>query len=143
MIPKILALLLLYPYPGALMHKRSDIQILIVDDEDGIRESLTINLELDGFRVLAASCGNDAMEILKTNKIDFIISDIRMPKGDGVTLLKYVKQHYPDLPQVVLISGFSEVNAEEVKKMGAIDLLLKPPSIDALIEMIKKYCNCD
>jgi DNA-binding NtrC family response regulator len=124
------------------MRNRDDVQLLLIDDEDGIRESLAMNLELDGFKVLSASGGNEAIELLKTKKLDFIISDVRMPKGDGVTLLKYVKKHYPDLPHIVLISGFAEVNAEEVKKMGAIDLMLKPPNIDDLVEMIKKYCEC-
>ncbi|MDO9181424.1 MAG: response regulator [Bacteriovorax sp.] len=125
------------------MRNRSEVVVLLIDDEEGIRESLTINLELDGFKILSASGGNDAIEILKNNKIDFIISDVRMPKGDGVSLLKYVKEHYPELPHVVLISGFAEINAKEAKSLGAIDLLLKPASIDYLIELIKTHCLCD
>lgn len=124
------------------MRNPCDILVLLVDDEAEIRETLTINLELDGFKTLSASCGNEAIELLKNNTIDFVISDVRMPKGDGVSLLREIKKLYPDIPQVVLISGFAEVSADEVKQLGAIDLILKPPNIDQLIELIKKTCNC-
>lgn len=124
------------------MRNPCDILVLVVDDEAGIRETLTTNLELDGFKTLSASCGNEAIDLLKNNAIDFVVSDVRMPKGDGVTLLKEIKKRYPDIPQVVLISGFAEVSADEVKQLGAVDLMLKPPNIDKLIELIKQYCNC-
>lgn len=124
------------------MRDRSEVLVLLVDDEAGIRETLAINLELDGFKTLSASSGSEAMELLKKHAIDFVISDIRMPRGDGITLLKDIKVLYPDIPHVVLISGFSEVSTDEVKKLGAIDLMLKPPDIDLLIELIKKYCDC-
>lgn len=119
-----------------------DICVLLVDDEEGIREVLAANLELDNFKVLTASGGNEAVEILKCNRIDFIISDVRMPKGDGVFLLKHVKENYPHLPHVLLFSGFAEINAEQVKQLGGIDLISKPPNIDQLIDMIKLYCKC-
>lgn len=124
------------------MLKPSDITVLLVDDEAGILEALSINLALDDFKMLTASCGNEAIEIIKNNKIDFIISDVRMPKGDGVFLLNYVKDHNPDVPHVLLFSGFSEVTAAEAKKLGAIDLISKPPNINEIIYMIKKHCNC-
>lgn len=124
------------------MRDRSEVLVLLVDDEAGIRETLAINLELDGFKTLSASSGSEAMELLKKHAIDFVISDIRMPRGDGITLLKDIKVLYPDIPHVVLISGFSEVSTDEVKKLGAIDLMLKPPNIDQLVEMIISYCEC-
>jgi DNA-binding NtrC family response regulator len=101
------------------MLKRHEICVLVVDDEEGIREAVSINLEVDGFKVVTASGGDEAIELLKKTKVDFIISDVRMPKGDGVSLLKYVKEHYPSLPHIVLFSGYAEVNAEEVKKWAA------------------------
>lgn len=120
----------------------SDITLLLVDDEEGIRESMSINLQLDDFNVLTAADGNQAIEILNNHKIDFIISDVRMPMADGIFLLKYVKKNFPELPHMVLISGYSEFSADQVKKMGGLDLISKPPNINDLVVMIKKYCNC-
>ena len=123
------------------MRKRNEVQLLIVDDEEGILEILQANFELDGFKVLCATGGNDALEVLKTNPIDFIISDIRMPNGDGISLLKNVKKLYPASP-IVMVSGFAEISASEVKTLGGIDLITKPADLDALIELIKLHCDC-
>jgi DNA-binding NtrC family response regulator len=124
------------------MLKASDITVLLVDDEADILESLSINLQLDDFKLLTASSGMEAIEVLKKATIDFIISDVRMPKGDGVFLLNYVKEHYPHVPHILLYSGFAEITANEVKRLGGIDLISKPPNIDELASIIKKYCNC-
>lgn len=123
------------------MRKRNEVQLLIVDDEEGILEILQANFELDGFKVLCATGGNDALEVLKTNPIDFIISDIRMPNGDGISLLKNVKKLYPAFP-IVMVSGFAEISASEVKALGGIDLITKPADLDALIELVKLHCDC-
>lgn len=125
------------------MKKRHEIVVLVVDDEESIRETVSINLEMDGFKVLSAPCGEEAIELLKNNKIDFIISDVRMPRGDGVALLKYVKEFYPRLPHIVLYSGYAEVSAQDVKKMGGIDLISKPADMDAMVELIKLHCSCE
>lgn len=124
------------------MRKRSEVQLLIVDDEEGILEVLQANFELDGFKVLCATGGNDAFDLIKNNTIDFIISDIRMPNGDGISLLKNVKAHYPESPKIVMVSGFAEISAAEVKNLGGIDLITKPADIDALVDLVKLHCNC-
>lgn len=123
------------------MKNPADITVLIVDDEEEIRDSLKLNLELDQFQVMAATGGNEAIQILKNNVIDFVISDVRMPNGDGISLLNYVKLHYPNIPHITLFSGQSDYSPEDVKKLGAIDLISKPLDIDALVVMIKTYCN--
>lgn len=125
------------------MRNRNEVLILVVDDEDGIRESLTTILELEGFKAVSASGGIEAIDLLRANKIDFVISDVRMPHGDGVYLLKYVKENFPDIPHIVLISGFAEITVKEVKELGGVDLLSKPQDIDLLIEMIKSHCQCN
>lgn len=125
------------------MVKPGDINVLLVDDEENLRESVSINLELDGFKVFTANCGEKAIELLKSTHIDFVISDVRMPHGDGVSLLKYIKEKHPNLPHIVLVSGFAEISPDEVKELGGIDLLSKPFDIDKLVTMIKKYCHCN
>lgn len=125
------------------MLKTSDVCVLIVDDEEDIREAMTSNLELEGFQILTASSGNEAIELLKTKTPHFIISDIRMPRGDGVTLLKYVRDNFKVTPHIVLFSGFAEITQEEVRALGGLALVSKPPNLDELIELIKKTCNCE
>jgi DNA-binding NtrC family response regulator len=121
---------------------RADIQLLIVDDEEGIRDSLAMNFEIDGFKVIVAGNGHEAIELLKTKKIDFIISDVRMPKADGVILLKYVAEFHKDSPKIVLVSGFTELSTTEAIELGALDLMQKPPCISRLVELIQKHCHC-
>ena len=57
--------------------------------------------------------------------------------------LSYVKEKYPRIPHIVLVSGYAEVSAKEVKELGGIDLLAKPQDIDYLIQLIQKHCNCN
>ncbi len=125
------------------MQKRNEITILIVDDEPGIREILTENFELDGFKVISASGANEAIDIFPNQKIDFIISDVRMPAGDGVSLLKHLREKHPNFTHIVLASGFAEITVEEVKRLGAIDLITKPANLDDLLELIKVHCRCE
>jgi DNA-binding NtrC family response regulator len=66
-----------------------------------------------------------------------------MPNGDGVFLLKYVKSNFPKIPHICLISGYTEVSVGEAKKLGAIDLIAKPPDLDQLIAMVKDHCECN
>jgi len=119
------------------MKENHDITILIVDDENSLRKSLVKNFELEGFCVLSASSGHEALEVVKNQKIDFVLSDVRMPEGDGVELLKNIKMFNDRIPIVLLVSGFSEHSKDEVVAMGAIDLLTKPADIDKIIGMIK------
>lgn len=64
------------------MMENKEITILVVDDEQGIRVSFEMNFELEGFKVIQASGGRAALEIVKTRKLDFVLSDVRMSEGD-------------------------------------------------------------
>jgi DNA-binding NtrC family response regulator len=119
------------------MRKPEEFKLLIVDDEVSLVESLEMNYKLEGFNVYTANGGFEALEVIKNNKIDFVISDIRMPDGDGEMLLKELKKNNPEIPVVLLMTGFSKHTKEEVIKLGALDLLSKP--ID--LELLDKYLN--
>lgn len=112
--------------------KTSEFCILVVDDEQVLRENLGKTLALDGYKILFASGGREAIEIVKTQAIDFIISDVRMPHGDGIELLQEVRKINPDIPVVVLVTGFTELTKESALSMGAIDLLQKPINLDTI-----------
>ena len=124
------------------MLKTSDITILIVDDDEDLVEALIYNFNLEDFKSLSASDGRQAIDMIKNNKIDFIISDIRMPNGDGMFLLDFIKVNNSGNLPILLLSAYTEITMEEIKQMGAIDLLQKPADIDIIVGIIKKYCHC-
>jgi DNA-binding NtrC family response regulator len=112
--------------------------VLVVDDDLGVREALSTFLEIEDLKTVEAKNGVEALEMLKTNKdIKFVISDIRMPNGDGIFLVNEIRKIDPVLPFVVLISGQADITREDAIKMGALDLFVKPPDMDKLISLIK------
>ena len=102
-----------------------DKKILIVDDEADIRELLAIEMERQGAQVLEAEGGEAAFALLQQNHVDLIISDVRMPTGDGIELLERVQKLDNPVP-VILISGFADITREEALAKGALNLQPKP-----------------
>ncbi len=109
--------------------------ILVVDDEIDLREIVASELEFMGAHVSQAGNIMAADGILKQKKIDLIISDIRMPGGTGVDLLKTVKARNILNPPVILITGFADITPEEAYAEGAEALLNKPFQLDELIQV--------
>lgn len=106
-----------------VLHKEN---ILIVDDDIGILELLTRRLKDLNFHVFKAISVKEAVFILKDTPIDLLITDIQMPEVDGVQLLKFANEHYPNMPKLV-VTGYPSVDgALEVVKSGAMDYLTKP-----------------
>ncbi len=120
------------------MKKIEETNLLIVDDEEGIRKSLGREFELEGYNIFRASSGNKAFEVIKKENIHFVISDVKMPDGDGVSLLENIKNNFPDMPFVFLITGFAELTKEQALDKGAMDLMLKPPSVELLLRYMEK-----
>jgi len=114
------------------------IDILIVDDERNIRELLEIILTKAGFDTCTTDDGHEALEVIKNDSVDLVIQDLRMPKMDGIKLLKEIKNISPQLP-VVLITAFSSWDtAVEAMRLGAYDYLMKPCDIDKLIAKVEE-----
>jgi two-component system nitrogen regulation response regulator NtrX len=113
--------------------------ILLVDDEEAIVKSLSGSLEDEGYALVTAQDGTRAMEIIKTQPIDIIFLDIWLPGMDGLETLKAIKEYDPSL-EVVIMTGHGTVNtAVQAVKMGALDFLEKPFSLDTTLEIIRKY----
>lgn len=101
-------------------------KILIIDDEKGIRDSLSATLKDEGYEALAVSNGYDALAMMKELDFDIIITDLVLPGMDGMEILSKVKRDYPDTI-VVMITGHESVeNAVEAMKSGADDYIPKP-----------------
>lgn len=103
--------------------------ILVVDDENAIRYSVSKTLQRVGYMVREASSGEEALNMMKTDNFDVILTDIRMPPGiDGVELVRRIKETDPDTV-VVLMTAFPSLStAVEALRLGAHDYLIKPSS---------------
>jgi CheY-like chemotaxis protein len=110
--------------------------LLIVEDEVDLREPLAAEFESFGCRVLQAANGREGFEILKREKIDAVISDIRMPGGDGIELLKNIKTLHHGFPVVMLITGFADLTREDAYDLGAEAILSKPFDLDEVDRVV-------
>ena len=119
--------------------REEEYTILVVDDEEDLAEIVGEELSDLGFNVRIAFGGHEAMEIVEREKIDYVISDIKMPGGDGKELLSRIRAKDSKLPIVLLMTGFSEYSEFELKDSGAIELLNKPIHIDVLYERLKQH----
>ncbi len=110
--------------------------VLIVDDEKTIIESLEGVLSDDGFEVLHAFNGYEALKKIETESPDIVLLDIWMPGMDGIETLKEIKKGYPSLPVIIITGHGSIESAVDATKSGAYDFLEKPLSIDRVIVTI-------
>jgi two-component system response regulator PilR (NtrC family) len=114
-------------------------KVLVVDDEQKMCEFLELVLSQDGHQVLAATSGEQALDIIKSNPdLDVIVTDLMMPKITGMEVLEEAKRMLPDTP-VIMITGYSTVeNAVQAMKAGAFDYLPKPFKVDEVKLVVKK-----
>ncbi len=115
--------------------------ILIVDDEVDICELLALQMELKGLSVLSANNGLDALEVVKLNEVNLILSDVRMPKGDGIMLLKELRQRKNEVP-LIFMSGYTDISEDEAIRMGAMALLHKPLDSSLLEKYLSRALSC-
>jgi len=101
-------------------------QILVVDDEPNLRRVLSAQLDRDGYDVHTAEDGAQGLAILEEHHIDLVITDLRMPKIDGMELLRRALQLDPELPVVMITAHGTVDNAVEALKTGAFDYVTKP-----------------
>jgi len=106
--------------------------ILIVDDENDLREAVAFDFRRKGFTVLSAKSGLGALELVKSSKVDLIISDIRMPDGDGFFLLEKIQSLEAKIP-LIFITGFTDRTEAECLQKGALKVIPKPFDRKALM----------
>lgn len=112
--------------------------ILIVDDEQSYRQLLSLVFEGDGHTIRTATNGREALDLLQSEPVDVVISDVRMPDMDGIEMLSAVRESQPDLG-VVLMTAFASVEtAREAFKLGADDFIQKPFDVEELKLIVKK-----
>ncbi|GAB4166840.1 MAG: acetoacetate metabolism transcriptional regulator AtoC [Geothermobacteraceae bacterium] len=107
-------------------------KILIVDDEEGMRRLLSRILVKEGYETFAAANGNDALQAVALEQYDLVITDLKMPGMDGLTLLGELKDYDPRLPIIVITAYGTVENAVQALRKGAFDYITKPFEADEI-----------
>ncbi len=113
-------------------------QVLIVDDEPNLRKILAAQLSRDGYDVLTAEDGEQGLAMLREHHIDLVVTDLKMPKVDGMTLLREALREDPGLPIVMITAHGTVDTAVEALKTGAFDYLTKPFDKDEVRQIVAK-----
>lgn len=120
-------------------------KILIVDDEKDVRDSLKLFLEPQGYNILEAENGEEAINTLKSEdhliSVGAILCDIRMPKVDGLECIEYFRKEAPGVP-IIVITGFADTEmAVSLLKRGCKNYLVKPVEKDKLLDAVNKVVS--
>src|SRR5271169_3834740 len=117
---------------------KKDTSVLIVDDEEAFRYMLSALLTNSGFAVETAGDGVAAINAVQNKLYDVVLCDVKMPKVDGVEVLRFIKANFPAI-EVVMLTGMSDVKiAVECMRLGSYDYITKPTSADELLGTIQR-----
>ncbi len=112
--------------------------VLVVDDEPDILELLEITLMRMNLQVKCAEDYSSATRLIHENRFDFCLTDMKLPDGDGISLVQYIQQHRPNMPVAVITAHGNMELAIKAMKAGAYDFVSKPVSLDKLRNLIEK-----
>src|SRR5215467_15623628 len=107
-------------------------KILVVDDEQSMTQFLGIVLRKEGFQVTTVNSGRDALDKIRMEEFDVVITDIKMPGMDGIQLLQGIKKHDATLPVVIMTAYASQQSAIDAVKLGAFQYLIKNAKNDEI-----------
>jgi DNA-binding NtrC family response regulator len=113
-------------------------KILVVEDKKSVAEMLKEALELEGHEVVIAANGADGIKEIKTTNVDVVLTDLRLPKKDGLEVLRTSKENNPLTPVIVMTAYGSVETAVNAMKLGAYDFITKPLDIDHLNLLIER-----
>ncbi len=117
-------------------------KVLIIDDDEDVREILKLHLSEQNFKIIEAENGEDGIKLLKSEdnmvNVGVILCDIRMPKVNGIDCIKYIHQEAPGIP-VVVVTGFPDTEmATQLLKNGVKDYLIKPVDKEKLVSVVQQ-----
>lgn len=118
--------------------KWENYSVLVVEDEEELRNILCMFFERRKAKVHFAENGEQALAIVHREKIDLVLSDIRMPGTDGVWLLDRLRELDPKIPLVFLATGFADLSEQDAKARGALGLIPKPFSAKTLFAALEE-----
>lgn len=117
-------------------------RVLVIDDEEDVREVLRLHLESEGYNVLEAENGEDGINVLRSEdnlvNVGVILCDIRMPKVNGIECIDFLRKEAPGIP-IVVVTGYPDTEmATNLMKKGVKDYLVKPVEKDKLLGTVNK-----
>ncbi len=116
------------------MSQERRFQVLVVDDEPGMRETLVDILEQSGYDVRAASDGADALHAIQNNDVDVVVMDVQMPNRDGVSVLQELS---PPPPAVIMVTAYAvEERLRAAVDANAFAILHKPFPVGRLLSLV-------
>ncbi len=124
---------------GGIMGKKY--RILIADDEEDIKTVMSMVLESEGYEILTAYDGLDALDKAQNELPDLILLDIMMPMFDGIEVCKKLKSDWKtkDIPIIMVSAAAEDVSMKKAKEAGADDYIIKPFEPEVLLQKVKKY----
>jgi DNA-binding response OmpR family regulator len=113
-------------------------RLLVVDDEEDFLRSIVMRIELRGIEVHGVTSGTEALEYLeaKSDDVDIVLLDIKMPGKDGNETLRRIKERYPRIEVIVVTGHASQEFAQLGRELGAFDHLVKPIRLETILERI-------
>jgi len=115
-----------------------NMNILVVDDENIVLDSCQRVLEADGFEVFLVPSADKALKAMKKEGFDLLLVDVKMPKHDGIYLMRKVKEKWPDIP-IIVMSGYPTPDTiTDGAKMGAAAFIAKPFTPDELLKTVQQ-----
>lgn len=115
--------------------------VLVVDDDEMLREVIVYELSRHHLKTMEASNGTEAFQVVKNSKIDIVISDIKMPGGDGIELLKNIREMDPRIPVLIFMTGFSRILPKDAIALGARKVFEKPFDRKAFMDEIRTIAS--
>ena len=114
-------------------------KILVVDDDAIVIKSCRRILEAEGFEVTAVPSADEALERIKSSEFDLLLMDVKMPKHDGIFLMREVKKNRPALP-IIVMSGYpTPETIADVLRLGAAQFIPKPFRPDELTKVVRRF----
>lgn len=113
-------------------------KILVIEDKESMAQMLRETLELEGYEVIIARDGDEGIKRIRDSKVDAVLTDLKLPKKDGLEVLKVSKEENPLTPVIVMTAYGSIETAVNAIKLGAYDFLTKPLDTDHLLVLIKR-----
>jgi len=113
-------------------------KILVVDDDAIVIKSCRRILEAEGFEVTSVASADEALEKIKYYEFDLLLMDVKMPKHDGIFLMREIKKNWPDIP-IIVMSGYpTPETIADVLKLGATQFIPKPFRPDELVKSVRQ-----
>ncbi len=113
--------------------------VLIVEDDSDLQEALTDTISLAGYETRTAGNGEEALNVLKSEQIDMVVSDIQMAQMDGIKLLKRIRSQHQDLPTLLMTAHGTIQQAVDAMQLGAVDYLVKPFQPEVLVSKVSQF----